>query len=146
MYLLTRRILESRNMAKRFLNSRHFWGFLQNPRLKLHWEVKAAGDLARFDIQKGNRFDDWLRWRIRRSTLPLERQSWLGGFMDAPPHCGEGSIVSSYFFTVVSWPGTFRASTLNWAVCAPASPWPLTWSETPDARNQETSGRSVEWL
>jgi hypothetical protein len=72
MYLPRQRILESRDTAKRFPNSRNFGAFLQNPRLKLHWDVKTAGDPARFDIEKGNRFDDWLKWakwRIRRSTL-----------------------------------------------------------------------------
>jgi hypothetical protein len=31
------------NNGKRFPNSRTFGTFLQNPRLKLHWEVKTAG-------------------------------------------------------------------------------------------------------
>src|SRR5271170_486056 len=74
MYLPRQRILESRDMAKHFPNSRHFESFLHNPRLRLRSEVKTADDPARFDIEKGNRFDDWLKWRIRRSTLPLEPQ------------------------------------------------------------------------
>jgi hypothetical protein len=73
MYLPRQRILESRDMAKRFPNSRHFGAFLQNPAIKAPLGGQDAGDPARFDIEKGSRFGDWLKWSIRRSTLPLER-------------------------------------------------------------------------